>query len=56
MVLAGLVAVGSTRISELQYLDRGYEDITGKLKGLGADITRYPEDAAPAYRSADASG
>ncbi|MCA1597008.1 MAG: UDP-N-acetylglucosamine 1-carboxyvinyltransferase, partial [Chloroflexi bacterium] len=40
MVLAGLAAQGETQISELQYLDRGYEDMVGKLKGLGAVISR----------------
>ena len=40
MILAGLVAEGETRISDLHHIDRGYEDIVEKLKNLGADIER----------------
>ena len=40
MILAGLVAEGETRISDLHHIDRGYEDIVEKLKNLGADIKR----------------
>lgn len=45
MVLAGLAADGETQVSELQYLDRGYEDMAGKLRKLGADITREGQDS-----------
>lgn len=40
MVLAGLAAEGETHVTELQYLDRGYEDMVGKLKAMGAQINR----------------
>ena len=40
MILAGLVAEGTTTIGNLHHIDRGYADIVGKLKGLGADIQR----------------
>lgn len=40
MILAGLVAEGTTRIGDLYHIDRGYEDIVDKLRGLGADIER----------------
>ncbi|MFT8363923.1 MAG: UDP-N-acetylglucosamine 1-carboxyvinyltransferase [Sporolactobacillus sp.] len=40
LVLAGLVAKGYTRISNLHHIDRGYVDLTGKLRALGADIER----------------
>ena len=40
MILAGLVAEGTTRIGELHHIDRGYEDIVAKFKNLGADIER----------------
>ena len=40
MVIAGLAAQGTTEIESIEYIDRGYEDIVGKLKGLGADIRR----------------
>lgn len=40
LILAGLNAEGITRVTKLEHLDRGYVDIVGKLKGLGADIER----------------
>ncbi len=40
LVLAGLVAEGKTEISCIHHIDRGYEDIVGKLSSLGADIVR----------------
>lgn len=43
MVLAGLVARGKTKITNIQYIDRGYEDFVGNLKRLGARITRVEE-------------
>ena len=49
LVLAGLVAEGKTTIENIQYIDRGYEDIVGKLKKLGADINRVilPDESSP---------
>lgn len=44
MILAGLVAEGTTRISDLHHIDRGYENIVAKLKNLGADIERVDVD------------
>lgn len=47
LVLAGLVADGYTRVTELKHVDRGYVDFAGKLKNLGADIERvYEEEQA----------
>lgn len=40
LVLAGLVAEGETVINRIYHLDRGYEDITSKLRNIGADISR----------------
>lgn len=40
LILAGLVADGKTSVTELKHLDRGYVDLHGKLKQLGADIER----------------
>jgi len=40
LVLAGLVAQGSTIIDRIYHIDRGYERIEEKLKMLGADIER----------------
>ncbi len=44
MVIAALAAKGVTEIEEIQYIERGYEDIVEKLQGLGADIERVTED------------
>ncbi len=38
MVLAGLVAEGTTEIYDIRHIQRGYENFESKLKGLGADI------------------
>lgn len=43
LVVAGLVADGYTRVTELKHLDRGYVKLTEKLKALGADIERVEE-------------
>lgn len=40
MVIAGLMAEGTTEISKICYIDRGYENIEVCLRKLGADITR----------------
>jgi UDP-N-acetylglucosamine 1-carboxyvinyltransferase len=40
LVLAGLVASGETTVTEIEHLDRGYERIEDKLRGLGASIER----------------
>ena len=38
MVIAGLAAQGTTEISNIYHIERGYEDIVRKLSGVGADI------------------
>jgi UDP-N-acetylglucosamine 1-carboxyvinyltransferase len=40
LVLAGLVASGTTEVSRVYHLDRGYEQIERKLSYLGAQIVR----------------
>ena len=40
LVLAGLVAEGETVISDAHHVDRGYEDLGGKLASLGAHVSR----------------
>ena len=40
MVIAGLCAEGTTTISDIKYVERGYEDIVNKLRGIGADFSR----------------
>lgn len=43
LILAGLVASGTTEVSRVYHLDRGYEQIEQKLSNLGAQITRVKE-------------
>ncbi len=43
LILAGLAAEGETEVSGGVLVDRGYEDITGKLSSLGARIETAPE-------------
>jgi len=43
LVLAGLVAKGTTTVSRVYHIDRGYDRIEQKLNALGADIKRVPE-------------
>ena len=40
MILVGLVAEGTTEIGDIYHIDRGYQDIEKKFRGLGADIER----------------
>lgn len=40
LVVAGLSAAGETEVAGAAHIDRGYEDLAGKLAGLGASITR----------------
>ncbi|HWI48713.1 MAG TPA: UDP-N-acetylglucosamine 1-carboxyvinyltransferase [Rummeliibacillus sp.] len=44
LILAGLVAEGITRVSELRHLDRGYVNFHNKLAALGADIERISSE------------
>ncbi|MDD3164516.1 MAG: UDP-N-acetylglucosamine 1-carboxyvinyltransferase [Oscillospiraceae bacterium] len=40
MIIAGLAADGVTTIDDIHFVERGYENIVGKLRELGADIAR----------------
>jgi UDP-N-acetylglucosamine 1-carboxyvinyltransferase len=40
LVLAGLVADGETVVADARHVDRGYEDLAGKLRSLGAHVER----------------
>jgi len=42
LVLAGLVADGETVVDRIYHVDRGYQNIEEKLRGLGASIRRVP--------------
>ena len=46
MIIAGLAAEGTTEIDNVQHIERGYEDIVGKLAGVGADIkaVTFPDE------------
>ena len=43
MLLASLVAHGKTEVYRIYHLDRGYEDLDGKLTGIGAKVYREKE-------------
>ena len=43
LVLAGLVAQGTTNVHRIYHLDRGYDNLEGKLSALGAKIERLSE-------------
>ena len=50
VVIAGLAAKGVTRVEDVQYIERGYEDIVGKLRALGAEIRCVDEPDEPTSR------
>ena len=41
LVIAGLVAEGETVVDRIYHLDRGYDQMEEKLRGIGADIVRF---------------
>lgn len=43
LIIAGIIAEGTTEIYNLQHIDRGYEKIEEKFKSLGANIVRVTE-------------
>jgi UDP-N-acetylglucosamine 1-carboxyvinyltransferase len=43
LVIAGMAAKGTTQVNRIYHLDRGYENIDGKLRQLGARIQRVEE-------------
>jgi len=43
LVLAGLRATGETVVDRLYHLDRGYENLVGKLRDAGASVERFRE-------------
>ena len=48
LIIAALVAEGKTEITELQHIDRGYEDLIQKFQTIGADIVRIRDEEADA--------
>ncbi len=45
LLIAGLCAEGVTQLSNMEYIERGYDDIVGKLQALGAEIQYTPFQA-----------
>ena len=43
LIIAGIIANGTTELSNLEHIDRGYENIEMKFKNLGANIVRVNE-------------
>ncbi len=54
MIIAGLCAKGTTEIEDIIHIDRGYEDVVRKLRGVGAEISRvdFPSPTAGAVKRA----
>ena len=48
LVLAGLAAEGETVVNRIYHLDRGYQDLVGKLSACGADVGRVASERAAA--------
>ncbi|MCR9072604.1 MAG: UDP-N-acetylglucosamine 1-carboxyvinyltransferase [Alphaproteobacteria bacterium] len=48
LVLAGLAAEGETVINRIYHLDRGYQDLVGKLSACGADVARVGSERVAA--------
>jgi UDP-N-acetylglucosamine 1-carboxyvinyltransferase len=43
LVIAGLAARGATQVNRVYHIDRGYENLDGKLRKLGARVERVEE-------------
>ncbi|MDQ1358387.1 MAG: UDP-N-acetylglucosamine 1-carboxyvinyltransferase [Acidimicrobiaceae bacterium] len=56
LVVAGLAAEGETVVADAEHIDRGYEDLPGRLRSLGAKVFRSDDasDAGEAVADADA--
>ena len=54
MVIAGLCAQGVTMVEDIHFIERGYQDLVGKLQNLGADIRIVDEPDEPVRRTAAA--
>ena len=54
MVIAGLCAQGVTMVEDIHFIERGYQDLVGKLQNLGADIRVVDEPDEPVRRTAAA--
>ncbi len=52
MIIAGLAAEGTTEIENIEYIDRGYEDVVQKITQLGGKIERVTVTKPEEYRQA----
>ena len=53
MLIAALAAHGISEITNVQYIERGYEDVIGKLRAIGGNIHSVEEaEEEPAVSSA----
>ena len=43
LIIAGLAAQGVTEITNIEYVERGYDNMIAKFRGLGADISLVRE-------------
>ena len=46
LVIAGLAADGITTVDDIRFIERGYEDFTEKLRGIGASIEKVEDERA----------
>ncbi len=46
LVIAGLAADGMTTVDDIRFIERGYEDFTEKLRGVGANIEKVDDERA----------
>ena len=50
---AGLCAVGETVVTDIHFIERGYENFVGKLRSIGADIVLERDDAEQCVAAAE---
>ena len=51
LVIAGIAARGETIVEQIHYIERGYEDLVGKMRNLGADIDYLEPPIEPEEKS-----
>lgn len=56
LIIAGLVSKGYTRVTHLEYLDRGYFEFHKKLQALGADVERIEETVESTMKETELEG
>ena len=53
VVIAGLCAAGETVVTDIHFIERGYENFVGKLRSIGADIVLERDDAEQCVAAAE---